>query len=152
MISVAVAVLAFAYGVGGIFQFFRAKAMRALAYKWGFHYGDRDLPASFRMACYPADTIRRAWNVVKGQQHGVTVLIFDSIVGEGGRGVYCTFVAIQTEMNPFENVDSHEKIIKSSGWTAVYRLRFLQIPWTLSAKRIEDRLNGALSASSVIQR
>jgi hypothetical protein len=130
----------------------RAAAMRALAGRWSFQYsrgnpriwstGRIDTPSltAFKMWCHPVNEISRIWNVIDGRRNGIRVLIFDSTVGEG-KGVYCTFVATQTSENLFELDSSREKIAQDSGWTAVYRMRFIQIPWTLSITRIEELLN-----------
>lgn|SRR6266852_1163453 len=130
----------------------RSRAMRALAARWSFQYSGGDpriwsagrieSPSltAFKMWCYPVNKISRIWNVIDGKRNGIRVLIFDSTVGEG-KGVYCTFVATQTSENLFGLHSSREKIAQGSGWTAVYRIRFIQIPWTLSITRIEELLN-----------
>ncbi len=137
---IAFALLAGAFGFARTVMFFRARAMRSLALRRGFQFIDRPLPASFRMTCYPADVLKGAFNVIEGQQNRVPILIFDSVIGEG-RGRYCTFIATQTDTNLFGNNSSREKIVQSCGWSALYRLRFLQIPGTVSIQRIEDHLN-----------
>jgi hypothetical protein len=55
--------------------------------------------------------------------------------------VYCTFLACETERNPFGIDTKPDRLIQSGGCTAVYRVRFLQIPWTISVKRIDDYVN-----------
>jgi hypothetical protein len=77
---------------------------------------------------------------MEGQQGTLSVLIFDSIIGEG-RGVYCTFLACQTEQNPFGLDIAPDRVIQSNGWTAVFRVRFLQVPWTMDVQRLDDYLN-----------
>jgi hypothetical protein len=80
--------------------------------------------------------------VIEGERNGIRVLILDSLLrGEVGRGRYSTVIAAQTETNPFANRDPKERIARSNGWTALYRLRFWQVPWTLSIQRIEELLN-----------
>lgn len=132
---------------------FRASAMRGLALKWGFQYSKgeprmlylpkshRPKPVSFRLHGYPVDTLNRTWNLIEGEKNGLKILILDSTLSMGGRrGRYSTFIAVRTDTNPFNNEDSEEKIVHSNGWTALYRLRFWQIPWTLSIQRIEEHL------------
>jgi hypothetical protein len=147
---------------------FRARAMRDLAIKWGLQYIDSPtsnwfsrshakisppLPVWFSESCRPhhGSRIRQVWNVIEGRQSNVSLLIFDSIIGEG-RGVYCTFVACETDHNPFGTDIKPDRLIQSGGWTAVYRVRFLQIPWTMSINRIDDHVNklrvGSVSAPS----
>ncbi len=129
----------------------RAAAMRSLALKYGLDFaaGPRwyDLrtripaPESFRLRGYPVDTLHKTWNLVEGNRNGLHVLILDSILGMGGtRGRYCTFIAVQTSHDPFKARGPNEKIAHSNGWVAVYRLKFWQIPWTLSIERIEAHL------------
>jgi hypothetical protein len=151
------AVVALIFGAIKILYMSRARAMRALAARWSFQYigppASRwfssasqpkispPLPIWFSQGCHPyGSRIRQVWNVIRGQQSKVSVLIFDSIIGEG-KGVYCTFVAFETEQNPFVIDTKPDGLIRSGGWTAVYRVRFLQIPWTIGVKRIDDHLN-----------
>jgi hypothetical protein len=134
----------------------RARAMRAFAARRSFRYIgppaskwfspshpkiSPPLPICFSQGCHPyGSRIRQVWNVIEGQQGKVSVLIFDSIIGEG-KGVYCTFVACDAEQNPFGVDTKPDHIIQSGGWTAVYRVRFVQIPWTMGIKRIDDYVN-----------
>ncbi len=118
---------------------FRARSMRSLAIKRKFRYVADQLPASFCMTSYPAKNIRRAWNVIEGEQNGISVVIFDSVVGDV-KGTYCTFVAFQCSGSSFAPLQKGEQSIQDSNWTAMYRLRFWQIPWTLSVDRIEAYL------------
>jgi hypothetical protein len=132
----------------------RASAMRALALRLGFQYSKGEprmlylpknhcpKPASFRLHGYPVDTLSRTWNIIEGEKNGLKVLILDSTLSMGGRsGRYSTFVAVRTDTNPFENEESDEKIVHSNGWYALYRLRFWQVPWTLSIQRIVEILD-----------
>lgn len=132
---------------------FRASAMRNLALKWGFQYSRGEprmlylpknhspKPASFRLHGYPVETMNRTWNLIEGEKNGLKILILDSTLSMGGRnGRYSTFVAVRTDTNPFDNEAPEEKIIHSNGWAALYRLRFWQIPWTLSIQRIDEIL------------
>jgi hypothetical protein len=80
--------------------------------------------------------------VIEAQRSGIPVLVFDSIIGgERGTGRYCTLIAVETETNPFLAVSSAEKVVHSHGWTGLYRLRFLQVPWTIGIEEIERVLN-----------
>lgn len=130
----------------------RASAMRALAVRFGFRYtkghpwsvspGYLPLPTSFRLRGFPLDTMKRTWNVIEGERNGTSLVILDSLLSCGGkRGRYCTFIAVRTDDNPFEETSREEKIAHSNGWTALYRLRFWQIPWTLSIARIEEQVS-----------
>lgn len=155
--------LALLFAVVSIVSKFRARAMRDLAAKWGFQYigppASRwfspshpkispPLPVGLSLACHSyCSRIRQVWNVIEGQQNGVSLFIFDSIIGEG-KGVYCTFMACQTEHNPFGTDTSPHRVLQSGGWTILYRVRFLQIPWTMSIQRLDDHVN-KLRVSSV---
>jgi hypothetical protein len=137
-----------------LLYWFRASAMRALALRWGFRYTKGDprfwflpknhcpIPTSFRLRGYPVNAINRTWNVVEGEMSGISILILDSTLGFGAkRGRYSTFIAARTDQDPFGVKSAQEKIAHSNGWTALYRLRFWQVPWTLSIQRIEEHLN-----------
>src|ERR1700674_955006 len=96
----ALAPLTLIFGFVKLLLFFRANAMRALASRWGFQYIGPPalrlwslwfrsspeirppLPVSFSLAGYPANRITAVWNVIEGQQSGVSVLIFDSYLGK----------------------------------------------------------------------
>jgi len=150
------AVLALCFGVASILFMFRARAMRAFAARWGFQYigparakwGFPSFPkirlplsVSVPLAGYPADEIRRFWNVIEGLQNGVWVLIFDSVFGKG-KGTYCTFIAFQSNQYPFGSDTWSDRVIHSGGWTALYRIPTLQIiPWTLGIQRLDDHVN-----------
>jgi hypothetical protein len=146
--------LALLFGVVSILFMFRARSMRALAARWGFQYiGPRapnfwgfrsfpktrfSLPVSFPRVGYPVGEIRQVWNVIEGQQNGVPVLIFDGVVGER---TYCTIFACQIRQNPFGIDTSPGRVIQSGGWTVLCRVRYLQIPWTMGIKRLDDQVN-----------
>jgi hypothetical protein len=150
----ALAVLTLLFGLVSIPFIFRARAMRALAARWGFQYigppaprfwGFRSfpkvrlpLPVSFPRAGYPVGEIRQVWNLIEGQENGISVLVFDSVIGER---TYCTFVACQTKQNPFGVDTSPDRVIQSHGWTVLCRVRYLQIPWTMGIHRLDDHVN-----------
>ncbi len=149
-----VTVLALLFGVVAILFMFRARSMRALAARWGFQYigpsapsfwGFRSfpkvrlpLPASFPRAGYPVGEIKQVWNLIEGQQNGVSVLIFDGVVGQR---TYCTFIACQTKQNPFGMDTLPNRVIQSGEWTVLCRVRYLQIPWTIGIRRLDDHVN-----------
>jgi hypothetical protein len=146
----AVAVVALLLGVVTILFVCRARSMRVFAAKWGFKYigprapifwGFRKVkpPVPLPRACDLVGEIRQAWNVIEGQQNGASVLIFDSVIW--GR-TYCTFIACQTEKNPFGMDTSPDHVIQSGGWTILYRVRWLQaIPQSMSIQRLDDHVN-----------
>jgi hypothetical protein len=147
-------VLLFAIVIIGIDILYRCRtaAMRSLALKYRLEFtaGPRwyDLrrlppaPASFRLRGYPVDTLRKTWNLIEGKRNGLHIVIVDSILGMGGtRGRYSTFIAVQANDDPFKARGPKERMAHSNGWFALYRLKFWQIPWTLSIARIEIHLS-----------
>lgn len=153
---IALAPLTLAVGVVKVSLMFRARAMQTVASKWGFQYIGPTafrwgflsmpkirppLPASLSLDWYPSNEIRQVWNVIEGRQNGVSVLIFD---GFFGTRTWCTFIAWQTEQNPFGRNTATNRVIQSNGWTVLYRIPVLQTPWatwTMGIRHLEDTLN-----------
>jgi len=151
----AIAVVALAFTANEIFHVFRARAMRAFAAKWGLQYSgpaapkrwnpshhhkiSPPLPSWFSLACHPSGRqITQVWNVIEGHQNGMSVLIFDSILGAGRGDAPCTVIACESEQNPFGIVTSPDRIIQSGGWTAVHGVWFLWFSWTMGIGRIDS--------------
>ena len=130
-----------AVAVGSVVAYFalgrRKRNMRSLASKLGFQFFGDDLPSTFQMDCSPMSEINKAWNVIEGTRRGLQIVIFDSVIGSGN-GRYCTVIACHTSENPFTLNYDGEKVVQSNGWTALYQLRFIQIPGTISVPRLED--------------
>lgn len=131
-----------------VFHMFRARAMRSLAAKWGFRYigpaapkwwnpsqPNIGLPIPSRVF-HRLPTLRQVWNVIEGQQNGKTVLIFDGVIGARG-GAPCTFIACQTEQNPFGVVTSPNRLIQSHGWTVLHGVWLLWLSWEMGIQRLE---------------
>jgi hypothetical protein len=151
----AVAVVVLVIGVAITFFMFRAHAMRAFAATLGFEYKGPAAPKwgfpsfpkikpnlPFHMTGYPLDQIRQVWNLMEGQQSGVRILIFDSVIGRG-KGQYATFIAWQGQQNPFGRSTFTNYVLHQEGWTALYRIPALKAPWlwTMSIKRLNHNLN-----------
>ena len=159
------AVVALIFGLVNISLLFRARAMRAFAvrcglqyigpsaFTWGFAWGRGWLtlrkikpspPLPFSLAWWPANEIRQVWNVIEGQQNGISVVIFDSFI-EGYHDVYRTFLACKTEQNLFEIDKLRDRVVHSHGWTVLYQVPyFLLVPWatwSMGIKRIEYHLD-----------
>jgi hypothetical protein len=151
------ALLTLILGMVQIIHMFRARAMRALAARLGFQYIGPSapkwwhpshpkisppLPVGFSLACHPSGRrITQVWNLIEGQQNGVSVLVFDSILGWGRGSAPCTLIACQTEQNPFGIVSSPDRVIQSHGWTVVHGVWLLWFSWTMGIKRLEDYVN-----------
>ena len=146
-------ILALILGVLRTIHMFRARSMRTLATAWGFRYVgppapkwwnphhpklSPPLPGWFSKACLPSGT-RQVWNVIEGQQNGVSVLIFDGVIGAKG-GAPRTFIACQTEQNPFGIVASPDRLIQSHGWTVLQGVYFLGFWWTMGTHRLEHNV------------
>jgi hypothetical protein len=169
----ALAVIALIVGLVRTSLLFRARAMRAFAARWGLQYIGPSafrwryawgrgwltlrkikppVPIPFSLAWSPANEIRQVWNVIEGQQSGMSIVIFDSII-EGYRDIYRTFVACKTEQNPFEIDKLRDNVVQSHGWTIVYQVPFpLLVPWatwSMSIKRLEGHLNMLQVGSSM---
>lgn len=144
--------------VGGlkVFYIFRSRAMRDLAAKWGLRYIgpaapkwwnpshpkiSPPLPAYFSVACPPGRPFRQVWNVIEGQQDGVPVRIFDSVVGAYKGGAPCTYIACQTEQNPFGMLASSDRVTQKHGWTFLYGVWFLFFSWTMGIRRLDNHLS-----------
>ncbi len=138
---------AIAFGSLQIFHQLRARRMRALAAKWGFQYVGPPPPKLWWGRTRPSPRppistglrITRFWNVIEGKKGGLTVLIFDVILG-GGRGSQpYTLIAFRTEGISFETSTSNIRVLRKQGWTVLYGVWFLWFCWTTSVKRL-DRL------------
>jgi hypothetical protein len=145
-------------GVLRIFYIFRSRALRILADTWGFQYIgppapkwwnpshpkiSPPLPGWFSQVCRPSgQRIRQIWNVIEGRQNGVSVLIFDAIIGEYRGGAACTFIACQTQHNPFGTGTSPDRLIQSHGWTVLHGVWFLWFSWTMGVQQLEHHVKG----------
>lgn len=134
---------------------YRKRAMRRLAAKLRFEYLGKTLPDSFPLPEDPFRGRRLVWNVISGYRHGHRIVAFDSII-EGGRGRYCSFIAVQMTDNPFEMKSKQWKLLQANGWTALYWIGPWNsfITWTMSTKFIEQVvmfLNAHLSETSSVE-
>lgn len=135
------AVLALVFGLVRISLWFRARALRVFAarcglqyigptsFRWKFLFAKVKPPVAipFSLAWWPANEIRQVWNVIEGQQSGLPVLMFDSLIWVG-RGKYRTFLACKTEQNPFGLHTSRDREVP---WAT----------WSMGIRRLEDLLN-----------
>lgn len=141
------------FGFVRIIHLFRARAMRAFAARWDFQYIgppapkwwnpshptiSNPLPVWFSSFHPSGRRIRQVWNVIEGQHNGVSVLIFDSVIGRIRGGAPCTLIAYQSERNPFGTITSSDRVIQSHGWTVIHGVWFLQYSWTMGTKRLDN--------------
>jgi hypothetical protein len=142
MTAIVIGFLALAVGSFLLLRRFRDRAMISLASELGFEYLNRTVPTTFPKEDQPFSQIRSVWDVIHGQEKGVEVVVFDGIHGEG-RGVYRTFIAVQTPKDPFPRDEARlGNTLQSSGWTVLCgeQKGFNLIPWSISTRRIKDHL------------
>jgi hypothetical protein len=157
------AAMALIQGALRIMHILRARKMRALATGWGFNYIGpptpkwwnpshlkvlRPLPGRLSQFHPTGRQIRQVWNVIEGRQNGVSVFIFDSVVGLKG-GVPITFVACETEQNPFGPVKSPDRVIQSHGWTVLHGVCFFWFSWLMGIKRLDNHVNKLRTCSGM---
>lgn len=153
------ATVAFTLGAVRIMHMFRGRAMRACAARWSLQYIGP--PAPPRWWLNPAhfkthpplpgwighfhpsgQRIRQAWNVLQGQKDGISIIIFDTIIGEYKGGQPCTLILCQTGENPFRAVSASERIVQSHGWTVLHGSWLLWFSWMMRTKRIDGHIEG----------
>lgn len=139
-----------------IMHFFRARAMRRLASKWGLRYFGPTAPpqwwfnTSHSIIPHPLPGwisrlgVSQAWNIIEGNNHGVPFFIFDGIVG-GGRTYPCTYIACQTEQSPFPITTSAEPVKQIHGWSVLRGLSILGFHWFMGVRRINRHIDYLLS-------
>ena len=151
------AALALALGGTKIFWVFRGRAMRAFAARWGLRYIGPEapkwrnprhaelrgtVPIWFTLTTHPSGRrISQVWNVIEGYQNGISVLIFDSILGDGRGSAPCTFIACQAEQNPFGIITSPMRVIQSSECTVLHGVWLLGLSWIMGIKRLDDYMS-----------
>jgi hypothetical protein len=127
----ALAMVAVVIGTLRAFYMFRAGAMRALATKWGLQYLGPPAPTSRNPFQLDPTTrvpawishfkpsgwhISAVWNVMEGKRNGVTIHIFDCVLGENRNSHPCTLIACQTEQDPFGVVTwPDRKFLRNTG-------------------------------------
>lgn len=136
-----------------IVHMIRARAMRGLAAKWGLEYvGPRapkwwnpshlkvnpSLPVWVSEFYLSGRRITQVWNVMERRQDGLSLLIFDSVIGAIRGGAPCTVIACQTGQNPFVMVSSRDRVIQSHGWTVLHGSWFLLFSWTMGINRLDN--------------
>lgn len=141
-----------------IWHVIRSHAMRSLAAKLDFQYIGPTAPPKWwwnppHLEVRPpipnwvsrlnpsGERIRQIWNVIEGEKNGVTVLIFDAVIGEYKGGHPCTLIACQTEHDPFGEIASTDRVVQKHGWTILHGAWFLWFSWTIRIKRLDDHLS-----------
>ena len=151
--------IALILGAVRVVHMFRARAMRAFAARWGFKYIGPSAPpmwwwnpahfksgpplpgwiSHFRPS---GERIRQAWNVIEGKQNGVSIIIFDSVIGEYRGGHPCTLILCQSENNLFGSTTSSDRVVQSHGWTVLHGSWYFLFSWTMATMRIDDHMYG----------
>ena len=154
------------YGAVQVFYLVRTRAMRALADKWGFRYVGPPPPKWWWPVTHPivrppiptwvshltlsGQRITRIWNVIEGTRDGVTVLIFDVVIGDHRGSHPCTLIAYQTEQNPFGRVASVDRVLQIHGWTVLHGVWFLWFSWTMRVSRLDQHLRNYVPGSELV--
>jgi hypothetical protein len=142
-----------------IVHMFRGRSMRALAARLGFQYIGPPappkwwwnpshlhigppLPAWISKFRPSGQRIRQVWNVIEGRQNGVSLLIFDCVIGEYRGGHPCTLIVCHSEQNPFGTVGAADRLVQSHGWTVIHGVWFLWFCWTMNTQRIGRHVSG----------
>lgn len=144
----ALAIVLLISGVMQIIHRFRARAMRAFAAKWSFRYIGPPAPKWWNPSHFDLPHwissfagIRQVWNVIEGQRNGMSVFICDGVIGARG-GQPCTFIACQSEQDPFGTVGEADRVVQSHGWTVLYGVWLLSFSWTMGIRRIDHHVDG----------
>jgi hypothetical protein len=149
--------LAAVLSVVRIVHFFRARSMRAFAARRGFQYLGptappkwwwnpshleihTPLPGWISRFSPNGQRIRQVWNVIEGKENGISILIFDCIIGGYKGGNPCTLIACHTEQNPFGNVAAVDRVEQAHGWTILHGVWFLWFSWTMGTKWLDGHL------------
>ena len=152
LVLIVVAIL----GAVRLMHFFRARAMRRLALKWGLRYFGPTAPPKWwfntSRAIIPHPLpgwvsrlgVSQAWNIIEGKNHGVSLFVFDGI-SEGARTHPCTYIACQTEESPFPMTTSVESVKQIHGWSVLHGLCFLGFYWFMGVGRLSRHLDYLLS-------
>jgi hypothetical protein len=148
LIFVVVAIL----GAARLMHFFRARAMRRFASRWGLRYIGPGAPpqwwfdTSTPMIPSPLPRwvsrlgISQAWNIIEGKNNGTSVFVFDGL-SVGFRSQPRTYIACQTDQSPFGMSTSVEPVIEMHGWTVLQGVWFLWFSWLMGIGRLDKHLS-----------
>jgi len=150
------AILVAFYGALQVFYVVRTRAMRSLAARWNFRYIGPPPPRGWWFVTHPivrppvpswvshltlsGQRVTRVWNVVEGTRDGMAVVIFDVVLGERRSSHPCTFIACQTEQDPFQALASVDRVLESHGWMVLHGVWFLWFSWTMRVSRIDKHI------------
>jgi len=139
-------------------HFFRARAMRRFASKWGLQYMGPTAPPQWWWntsqpkipSPLPGWTTRlgisQAWNIIEGKNKGMQVFVFDGVLGKV-KSRPRTYIACQTQQSPFGISKSVESEVQMHGWTVLQGVWFLWFSWFMSVGRLNRHLD-SLEAES----
>jgi hypothetical protein len=144
--------LAATLGALRVMYFFRARAMRQLASRCGFHYIGPTAPPQWwwntSLPRIPAPLpsrfshlgISQAWNIIEGKNNGTSVFVFDAICGSF-KSQPRTYIACQSEESPFPMTTSIEHVLRIHGWTVLHGVWFLWFSWLMGIGRLDGHLS-----------
>ena len=152
--TILVVPLGLAAVLGGvrIMYFFRARAMRRFASRWGLRYVGPTAPPQwwFNVSSPKIPPplpgwisrlgVSQAWNIIEGKNDGTSVFVFDGI-SAGFRTQPRTYIACQTEESPFPTTTSVEHVLQIRGWTVLHGVWFLWFSWLMGIGRLDRHLS-----------
>jgi len=141
-----------ALGAMRIMYFFRARAMRRFASRWGLRYVGPAAPPQWWFNTsrpkIPSPLpgwisrlgVSQAWNIIEGKNNGTSVFVFDGL-SVGFKSQPRTYIACQTEQSPFGMSTSVEPVIQMHGWTILDGVWFLWFSWLMGIGRLNRHLS-----------
>jgi hypothetical protein len=139
-------------GAVRIMHFFRARAMRRFASKWGLRYVGPTAPPQWwfntSRPIIPSPLpgwisrlgVSQAWNIIEGKNNGTSIFVFDGL-SVGFRSQPRTYIACQTEVSPIPMTTSVEPVIQVRGWTVLHGVWFLWFSWLMSIGRLDGHIS-----------
>jgi hypothetical protein len=144
--------LAAALGALRTLYFFRARAMRRFASRWGLQYIGPAAPPQWwfntSRPIIPSPLpgwisrlgISQAWNIIEGKNNGTSLFVFDGL-SEGFRSQPRTCIAYHTEQSPFGMSTPAEPVTQMRGWTVLLGVWFLGFSWLMGIGRLDRHLS-----------
>jgi len=139
-----------------IMHFFRARAMRRFASRWGLQYVGTSAPPQWwwnlSRPKIPSPLpgwisglgVSQAWNIIEGKTDSTSLFVFDGALGTV-RSQPCTYIACNTEQSPFVMSTSGEPVIQIHGWTVLHGVWFLWFSWFMGIGRLDRHLSNLRS-------
>jgi hypothetical protein len=146
------AIIALIISAVRIMHFYRARAMRRFASRWGLRYVGPTAPPQWWWNTSRPEIpsplpgwmsrlgISQAWNIIEGKSDSTSLFVFDGVLGTV-RSQPCTYIACHTEQSPFEMSTSAEPVIQMHGWTVLHGVWFLWFCWLMGIGRLDKHFS-----------